>query len=154
MFSSREQRSLSRCVAFEFIGDDHSRHVGQSFEQPTKERLCGAFLSAALLQDIEHVPLLIDCPPQLGILTLDRQKHLIEVPLITRPGTAATELIGIRLATLATPFPNRFLRHEHATFTQQLFDIAEAQTKPKVPPHRVADDFHRNPVSLIGDGGG
>ena len=48
------------------------------------------------------------------------------MPLVAKSRTAVPELIGIRLATLATPFPNRFLRHEYATFTQQLFDIAKA----------------------------
>src|SRR5262249_47868531 len=37
-------------------------------------------------------------------LALDRQKHLIKMPLVAGPRTAATQLIGILLAKFATPF--------------------------------------------------
>src|SRR5712692_9772394 len=84
---------------------------------------------------------------------LDRQKHFVHLPLVTGPG-AATELISILLAKLATPLANGFIGHDHAAFTQQLFDIAEAQAEPEVQPYRVADDFDRKPVILIFGGGG
>jgi hypothetical protein len=71
------------------------------------------------------------------------------VPLVTKSGTAATELIRVRLTDLATPLADGFLRHPDATFTEVLFNIAEAQTKPKVEPHGVADNFDRKAVVLI-----
>jgi hypothetical protein len=58
-------------------------------------------------------------------------------------------LIGIVLATLATPLPNRFIGHDHTTFPQELFDITEAQAEAKVQPDSVADDLDREPVILI-----
>jgi hypothetical protein len=79
----------------------------------------------------------------------DGEHHFVEMPLVPRSWTAATELIGIRLAKLATPLADGFIRHPDATFTQELFDIAEAQTKPKVQPHGVADDLDRKAVILI-----
>src|SRR5262249_10208714 len=54
----------------------------------------------------------------------------------------------------AAPFPNGFIGHSHTTFTQELFHIAEAETEPEVQPHRVADDFDREPVILMFRGGG
>jgi hypothetical protein len=65
-------------------------------------------------QNIQHVPVLIDCSPENMMLALDRQKHLIKVPLVTGPRTAATELIRIRLPEFAAPFANRFIGHDHA----------------------------------------
>src|SRR5215813_531859 len=88
------------------------------------------------------------------MLALDCQKHLVHVPLITRPGTATPEPVRIRLAKLATPLPNRFIGHAHAAFQQYFFHIAEAEAEAKVQPHRVADDFDRKPVILIFGGGG
>jgi hypothetical protein len=76
-------------------------------------------------------------------------RTFIKVPFIAGPGTAATELISILLAELATPFANRLIGHDDSTFKQQLFDIAEAEAKPKVQPHRVADYFRRKAVVLI-----
>src|SRR5713226_5352724 len=88
------------------------------------------------------------------MLALDPQKHLVHVPLVPRLGTAATELIGILLAELAAPFPNRFVGHAHAAFEQYFLHIAEAYTEPEVQPHRMANDFDREPVIRIFDGGG
>jgi hypothetical protein len=72
------------------------------------------------------------------MFSLDGERPLVEVPLIPRPRTAATELIRILLAKLPTPFPNRFIGHDHTTFTQELFDITEAQAEAKVQPDSVA----------------
>jgi len=52
-----------------------------------------------------------------GDAHLDRQNHLIHMTFVAGPRTAATELIGILLAKLPTPFPNRFITHAHAAFT-------------------------------------
>jgi len=82
--------------------------------------------------DIEDVPVLISCLPQIVMLALDREKHLIPMPLIAGPRTATTELVSKLLAELTAPFANRFIRHEHAPFRQELFDIAEAEAEPKV----------------------
>jgi hypothetical protein len=53
-------------------------------------------------QDIEDVPVLIHRPPQIVTLTLDGQTHFIEVPLVPRSWTTATELIRILLPEFAT----------------------------------------------------
>jgi hypothetical protein len=56
----------------------------------------------------------------------------LHVPLVAGPGASVTRLIAIVLAKLATPLANGLIRHDHATFKQQLFDITEAQTEPEV----------------------
>jgi hypothetical protein len=47
-----------------------------------------------------------------------------------------------------------FVRQEHATDEEALFDIAVAQTKTEIQPHGMADDFSRKAVSLVSIGGG
>ena len=47
-----------------------------------------------------------------------------------------------------------FVRHEHATDAEELFDIAVAQTKTAIQPHGMADDFSRKAVILVSIGGG
>jgi hypothetical protein len=74
------------------------------------------------------------------------------MPLVARPRTAATELIGIQLAKLATPFADRLIRYDHATFQQEFFDIAEAEAEAKVQPHGVANNFDRKAMILIFEG--
>ena len=118
MFHPWEDLSLSSSVALEFVSHDHARHVGQALEQLAEELLCGAFIAAALYQDIQHVPFLIYCPPQIVTFALDCQKYFIPLPLVTRPRTAATQLVGILLSKLAAPLTNRLIRHDHSPFQQ------------------------------------
>src|SRR5262245_64621955 len=101
MFHPWEDLALGSSVALEFVSHDHARHVGQALEQFAEELLCGPLITAALYQDIQHVPVLIHGSPQIVMFALDRQKHFIHLPLVTRLRTAATELIGILLAEFA-----------------------------------------------------
>jgi hypothetical protein len=131
--------ALGGSVALEFVSNDHARHVRQALEQLAEELLRGPLVAAALPQDIENVAFLIDGPPQIVMLPLDRQKYLIKVPLVPRPRPAATELIGVLLATRAAPLTDRLIRHDHSTFQQQLFHITKAEAEAKVQPHGVAE---------------
>jgi hypothetical protein len=132
MFHSRKNLALSCCVALELISNDHTRDVGSAFQKFAEELLRGPLVAPALNRDVEYVALLIDGPPQIVMFTLDLQKYLIEVLLISRPRPRVTELIGIVLAKFAAPLPYRLIGHGHPTFQQELFDIPEAQAEPKV----------------------
>ena len=123
---ARQNLALSGPVALQFIGNEHPRHVRQSLEQCAEASLRGLLVPAALHQAIQHVPVLIDRPPQIVTFSLDSEKHFVHLPRVTRPRAAATELIRILLSEFATPFPDCFIGHEHVTFTQELFHIAEA----------------------------
>jgi hypothetical protein len=101
-------------------------------------------------QDIQDVPVLIYCPPQIVMLALDCQKYLVEMSLVAGLGTAAMELIGIVLAKLTAPLANRLVGDGDSTFQEYLFDVAKAQAEPKIQPHRMADDLDRKAVILIG----
>ena len=86
---------------------------------------------------------------QIVLLALDCQNHLIHVPLVTGPGTAATELLGVRLPEFATPFADGLVGYNHSAFQQQLFDISKAQAEAKVQPDSVADNLHGKAVILV-----
>src|SRR5262245_39632423 len=118
MFHPWEDLALGSSVALEFVSHDHARHVGQALEQFAEELLCGPLIAVALHQDIQHVPLLIYCPPQVMTFALDGQKYFIHLPLVSRPRTAATEPVSIRLAKLAAPLANGLIGHDHSPFKQ------------------------------------
>lgn len=87
-------------------------------EELAEELFRGLLVPAPLDQDIEHVPLLVHRPPQIVLFTLDRQTHFVHLPLVTRPGTAVPELIGIRLAKLAAPLADRLMGNGHPAFQE------------------------------------
>ena len=47
------------------------------------------------------------------------------------------------------PTPNRFVRHRHSTFRQQIFDVAQAEGEPEVEPYRLVNDLGREAVSDV-----
>jgi hypothetical protein len=149
MFYPWENLALGRAVALEFIGDEHARHGGYSFQEFVEELLRRSLVTSALHQDIEDGPVLIPRPPQIVMFPCDGEHHFVEVPLVPGPRTAAPQLIGILLAKLAAPRANGFIRPLDATFTEELFHVPEAQTKSDVQPDSVADDLHRKAVILI-----
>jgi hypothetical protein len=112
---SRQYLLLRGTIAFQLVGDDDPRHVHQPLQQLAEEPLGGVLVPTALHQDVEHRAILIDRPPQVVPFAIDREKYLVQVPLVARPGPSMPELIRVGLAERAAPLPNRFIRHENAT---------------------------------------
>jgi hypothetical protein len=75
-----QELSPRRLVALEFIGDEHPRYIPQSLEEFAKEAFSRNLIATALDQDIENLAILIDRPPELVPLAMNRAKHLIQVP--------------------------------------------------------------------------
>jgi hypothetical protein len=87
------------------------------------------------------------------MLAFDGQKHLIEVPFVARARTSPPQLVGIWLTKLAAPFTDGLISHHYTSLQQYFFHVTEAQAEPKVQPHGVADNFHREAMVLIWDSG-
>ena len=71
MFDSRENLSLGRSVALEFVGDEHARHVRQPLEEFTEELLCGLLFAPTLDENVQNV-VVIHRTPQVMALTVNR----------------------------------------------------------------------------------
>jgi hypothetical protein len=132
MLDTRQDLPLGGAIALELIRDDDSRDVPTAFEQFPEEFLSGSFIPPTLHEDIEDMAILIHRPPQIVPFAVDRQKHLVQMPLITALGTPASQLIGIRLPELPTPLANGFIRDEHPTGEQELFDITITEAEPEI----------------------
>jgi hypothetical protein len=108
---------LCGLIAGQFVGDDDSRNVLESFEQLAKEPFRRLFVAPTLHKDIQHVAMLIDGSPQVRPFPVDRQKDFIQVPLVSTQRTAA-EFICIYLTKLQREKESKCLSatetHEHA----------------------------------------
>jgi hypothetical protein len=74
------------------------------------------------------------------------------MPFVTGLRTKASELMGILLAKLPTPFADRLIRHDDPTGEQEFFHIAVAEAEPVLEPDAMADDLDRKAVMLIAVG--
>ena len=82
MLNTGHDLSFRRAVALQLIRDEHPRHVPQTLQQLAEELFCGLFVPAALHQDVQDVAILIHGAPQVMLLAIDLDEHLIEVPFI------------------------------------------------------------------------
>jgi hypothetical protein len=88
--------------------------------------------------------LLIDRPPQGVALPMERAEDLVQVPLVSRPGTPTPQLIGERLATWAALVPDGFIGHINPASKQQLFAIAIAEAEAVIEPYTSVEYFRGN----------
>ena len=63
------------------------------------------------------------------------------------PMTSAAKFLGEQRPELQHPSSDRFIGDLEPALGQQFFDIAEAEGKAKVQPHRMADDVRRELVA-------
>jgi hypothetical protein len=149
MFHARQDVPLRRPVALQLVRDEHPWHVGQALEQLPEEFLGGVLIPPTLDHYIQDVAVLIHGTPQIVTVSVHGEKDLIEVPLVARLGTPASELIGIRLTELSAPFADGLIRDEDPTCEQELFHIPVAEAEAEVQPDTVADDLSRETVVCV-----
>jgi hypothetical protein len=107
-----------------------------------------------LYENIQHVAVLIDGTPQVMPVAIDGENHLIQVPLITRTGTATPERIGILLAERAAPFADGFVGHDDPMDPEQLFDIAIAEAEAVIQLDTVANNLGGKTMVFVAFRGG
>ena len=77
--------SMSHVVASQFIRYDLSRFTSMFPQQPLKEPLCSLSISSLLKKHINNFTILVYCPPQIMLFTLDLHEYLINEERISIP---------------------------------------------------------------------
>src|SRR6266498_3476915 len=149
MLHARQDFPLGSTVAVERIGDDDLWHVREALEELAEELRGSLLVAPPLHQDVEYVSVLIDGPPQVVALLVDREEHLIHVPRVARPRTPPPELIGVLLATLQAPLAARFVRHDHAADEQPFFHVAVTEIAAEIEPDGMADHLTRKTMMCV-----
>jgi hypothetical protein len=92
-------------------------------------------------EQIEDLALRVDGPPEIDHVSVDFQIDLVEMPSRMRLQATLSQ-VGR---------DHRFVGHSHATFRQQIFDVAQAEREPEVEPNRLLNDLRREPVTRVAD---
>jgi len=154
MFYLGKQLAPRDTVASQLISHDHAWHVLKAFQQAAKEALRGLGVPPWLNQDVKHNAVLIDGTPKIVLHALDPDEHLVHVPLVSRPWSAASQAARESLAELLAPLTNRLIGDNHATFSQQQLNIPQAEAEHVIQPDCVADDLGRKAVAIVRIGWG
>jgi len=80
---------------------------------------------------------------------IDREKHLIEMPFISRARPASLQLMGLFLPKFQTPLPDGLVGHVDAALAQELLHVAVAQRETRIEPDSMADDLAGEAVVLV-----
>ena len=152
VFHARQELALGGAVALALIRDDHSWEVPTPLEQLAEERLRSGLIAMALDQDIQHVPVLINGPPEVVPFAVDGEEDFLQMPLIARSRTPASQLIGIGPPKLPAPMAYGFIGQHDPVCGHQFFNIPIAQAEAKVEPDTVIDNLRRKPMALIWTG--
>lgn len=110
------QLLASDFIAFEFVGDDHPRHIAQSLEELAKKTLGGALVAARLNQNIQHA----HRSPERVTSPVDAEIDLVQMLCIAVPGHPTVPFVGEVLAEFQTPLADRLVGDDGAA----------------IPPHR------------------
>jgi hypothetical protein len=77
-------------------------------------------------ENIDHVTILVDSPPQILSLTLDRHEQFLQVPGIAQASLPSPEPPGVFDTQLPTPLSDGFVADGDAALRQKIFYLSEA----------------------------
>jgi hypothetical protein len=115
----------------------------------SKEPFSSQLVPSLRHQNVEYITVLIDCAPQIHLLSLDLDEDLIGVPDITQSNLLLSKPAGVLRSELQTPEPNRLIRDQNATLGQQIFDVAKAERESVIKPDGMTDDLGRKPMTSV-----
>jgi hypothetical protein len=100
-------------------------------------------------ENIDYVAILVNSPPQIPSLPLDRHEQFVQVPRVAQATLPSPERPGIFGTELLTPLPDGFVADDDPTLGQKILNISEAQAEAVVEPDGLTDNFRGEPVSAI-----
>ena len=140
-----------RCgVAAQFIGNDHAwMPMAGRPQQLAKEPHGRETVALWLHQNIDDNTVLIDGPPEIMRDAIDIEEDLVQMPFVAGSGTPSPQAIGVLLAELFAPAPDRFIADHHAACRHHLLDIPKAHREPVVEPNGIRDDLFRKSMATV-----
>ncbi len=114
------------------VGDQLPGCLSLLFQHLTKEALSGSTISTLGNQNIDHVSILIEGPPQIEALTLDGDEEFIDVPDVVESSLFPTQSSGVGRSEFLTLVSDRFVGDKDSSLCKQVFYVSKAQGEPMV----------------------
>ena len=146
----RHHGAVRRRVAAQLVGDESSRLAALSFQQLAEEPNRRPPIAPRLYQDVDHVPVLVDGPPQVLLPALNPHEQLIEIPRVALPATPAPQPSSVLEPEGQAPLPDCLVRDRDSALGEEILDVSETEAESMIQPHCVTDDLGRKSVSSVG----
>lgn len=147
MFDPGCQVGFCGTVRPQLVCDDHA-WLAPGLEQFPEKAHRGRLVPAGLDQNIQHIPVAIDSPPEPVFATLDRHHDLITMPFVGRAWSIPPDLRSKLYTETRDPVPDRFVGNRDAPRFRQIFNITKAEREPMLGPNRIANDQARETEPL------
>ncbi len=115
MFDPGGDLGFGRSVGTELVGDQHS-WLAPPPEQLSKEAFGCACVPTRLDQDIQHIAIGVDRPPEPVLFALDRDHDFVEMPFVRRAGPLAGSALPASVAANSGARPNGSLDSTDAAY--------------------------------------
>jgi len=133
---------------------DHDTGFTEPVDQPCQETPCSLGVSLWLNENIKHVAVRVDRPPEPVFSAVDRDDDLIQVPFVGRGRSVTHDTIGKVAAKAVHPFPDRFPADHNTPIGEKVLDIRRAEREAMVDPDGICNDFTRESVAFQARHGG
>jgi hypothetical protein len=97
---------------------------------------------------VDHVPILVDRPPEIVPLALDAHEELVQVPDVSHTTLPTPQVLRVVESELLAPLPDGLMRDNDSPLRQEVLDVSEAQTESMIQPDGVTDDLRWESVSV------
>ena len=118
---------MGNTVAAQLVGDETTRCLPLTLQESAKECPRCTAVPTRLDEDVDHIPVLIHSPPKILALTVDRHEDFVQEPCISEAPLLSLQAPRVVGTELPAPLPNRLIRHDDASFGQQILDIPETR---------------------------
>ena len=149
MVAGKPEMLEGSAVRAQLVSRHRLRREALLAEQLAHELDGCAFIPSALNKDFENLALMIDRAPQVHMLAGDPDDHLVEMPAIARPRTAAPQPSCDNRPEFQHPAAHRLVRDIEPALREKLLHIAVAQGETQVQPDGVLDDNRRKAVAAV-----
>ena len=150
MLDARHDLSFCCIIGSKLVGDHQTRRTALALQQLPHQELCRFGIAAALYENPQDKPVVINGALQPMLRTSDRYYGFVETPFISEPSRRSTsDLIGEGSPEFLRPQPDRLMQDDDTSGRQHILDHPQAQRKAEIQPHRVGDDFSRIAVAAV-----
>ena len=125
---------MCNTVAAQLVSHESHRFLSLTLQQSSKESPRCTRVPTGLYEDVNHVTVLIHRAPEILALTVDRHEDFVQEPGVSESALSSLQLPGVIGAELPAPLPNGFVRHDDASFGQQILNMPEAHALSVVEP--------------------
>ena len=130
---------MRRPIAEEFVRDHTSRHAALRFQQFAEETRGCPSIPPRLYENVDHVTVLVDGPPEILTAALNIHEQLVQIPRVAQATWSVPQPPSVVGLERPTPVPNGLVGDGDAALGEQVLGITEAETKAVVEPDGVTE---------------